>query len=234
MTWHTEPLLAWDLETTGVNVETARIVTAAVVRTEGDQRLWLADPGIDIPAEATAVHGVTTEQARLNGRRAVTVVGEIAQTLVRHMAAGTPVIAMNASYDLTVLDRELRRYGLATLDELLGRPVGPVIDPLVLDRAADKYRPGSRKLEALCAHYGIHLGEAHTAGADAQAALDVALKIAEKYPELQVAAERLHTWQVAWYERWAAEFEEYLRRKGELAGPVDRSWPVRPWAGGAS
>jgi hypothetical protein len=67
VTWHTIPVLAFDTETTGVSIETDRIVSAAAIHMadgHADTTEWLADPGIDIPAEATAVHGITSEHAR--------------------------------------------------------------------------------------------------------------------------------------------------------------------------
>lgn len=231
MTWHTEPLRGFDLETSGVDVETDRIVTAAITDygTPTDStRTWLADPGIDIPAEATAVHGIPTEHAQAHGRPAADVAEEIAQALVAAMETGTPIVAMNGRFDFTILDRELRRYGLPTLEERLGRPVGPVIDPFVIDKQADKYRRGSRKLEALAAHYGVTLTDAHTAGADAVAALEVAVAIAERYPQLQVDADQLHAWQIKWAADQAADFQAYKRRTDPTA-VIDGAWPLVPF-----
>ncbi|MGW7688906.1 exonuclease domain-containing protein [Streptomyces asiaticus] len=238
MTWHTEPLVGFDLETTGVNVETARIVTAAAIDYKhGDSidtlpdraRLWLANPGIPIPAEATAVHGVTTEQARNNGRPAPQVADEIADALAAALSTGIPVVAMNGRYDFTVLDRELRRHQLPTLWERLGGdvPPGPVIDPYILDKQADKYRKGSRRLEALAAHYGVTLAAAHTADADALAAVQVAVAIGEKYPQLQVHPEQLHVWQIRWAADQAAGFQQHLRKTDRYA-VVDGEWPLVP------
>lgn len=238
MSWHTEPLLGFDLETTGINVETARIVTAAAVDYKpGDSidtlpdraRLWLANPGIPIPAEATRVHGVTTEVAQANGRPAGQVADEIADVLAANLSTGIPVVAMNGRYDFTVLDRELRRHGLRTLWERLGgdTPPGPVIDPYVIDKQADKFRRGSRKLEALAVHYGVTLAAAHRADADALAAVEVAVAIGEKYPQLQVPADQLHVWQAWWARQQAAEFQKHLRKTDPYA-VVDGEWPLIP------
>ncbi|GHD70452.1 hypothetical protein GCM10010317_077780 [Streptomyces mirabilis] len=238
MSWHTEPLLGFDLETSGLNVETARIVTAAAVDYKpGDSidtlpdraRLWLANPGIPIPAEATAVHGVTTEQARSLGRPAADVANEIADALAAALSTGIPVVAMNGRYDFTVLDRELRRYGLRTLQQRLGGETtpGPVIDPFILDKQADKWRRGSRKLEALAVHYGVTLAAAHTADADALAAIEVAVAIAEKFPQLQVHPEQLHVWQIRWAAEQAAGFQQHLRKTDPYA-VIDGDWPLIP------
>jgi DNA polymerase-3 subunit epsilon len=65
-----DTLAVFDLETTGIDVDSCRIVTAhvGVIGPRGEvveQRQWLVDPGIEIPTAATLIHGVTTERARL-------------------------------------------------------------------------------------------------------------------------------------------------------------------------
>ena len=64
-------MLAFDLETTGTDPRTCKIVTSALVRlTEQgkDSTIMLADPGVEIPQAASDVHGITTEKARAEGR----------------------------------------------------------------------------------------------------------------------------------------------------------------------
>ena len=71
MNFDASRMLAFDLETTSANPKEARIVTSALVRIDGRdvQKVeHLADPGIEIPQEATNVHGITTEKARAEGR----------------------------------------------------------------------------------------------------------------------------------------------------------------------
>lgn len=234
--WHTQPLASWDTETTGVNIETARIVTAALVHYEpgGEHitRTWVADPGIRIPDEAAEVHGYDTARAQAEGRPAAEVIEEVADALAAALQAGTPVVAMNARFDFSILDRELRRHGLKTLQERVGGPVspGPVIDPLILDKQADKYRKGSRRLEALAVHYGVTLAAAHTADADALAAVEVAIAIAEKFPQLQVHPEQLHVWQIRWAAEQAASLQQHLRKLSPYA-VVDGEWPMVPLTG---
>jgi DNA polymerase III epsilon subunit-like protein len=74
MSWHTGRLAAFDIETTGTDPESDRIVTAAIslvgAELPGEHHAWLIDPGIEIPAGAAAVHGITTERARAEGRDA--------------------------------------------------------------------------------------------------------------------------------------------------------------------
>lgn len=227
--WHERILVAFDCETTGIDVEQDRIVTAAVVTInplEGsvDTRQWLADPGIDIPAEATAVHGISTEMARADGRPAVEVVGEIAAALSAAWRAGATVIVYNAPYDVSLLDREYRRHWGEEIEP------GPIVDPLCLDKHYDKYRKGSRKLVDVARHYGIELSEldAHGAAADALAAARVAWKLARVYPALgAMSHDQLRAEQVAWYREQALGLAEYLRQQGKTEH-VPTDWPIRP------
>lgn len=220
----------FDLETTGVDVDTSRIVSAciAVIDEDGavvDRWDWLADPGIEIPEGAAAVHGITTERARAEGRAAVQVVAEITQTLRVLFGLGMPVVVYNAPYDLTLLDRECRRHQLRPLDI-----TAPVIDPLVLDKAVDRYRKGKRTLEVTAERYGVALDDAHDAGADAIAAGRVAQALGRAYPEeLDVTASDLHGRQEVWYAEQAASFQSYIRSvKGDESYVADTAWPVRP------
>ncbi|GAB3670489.1 exonuclease domain-containing protein [Saccharopolyspora tripterygii] len=240
MTWHNDVLVAFDSETTGVDPETARIVTVTVTRIDvtsrtTDSRTWLVDPGVDIPEQATAVHGITTGQARADGARPDVAIPEVEQALWQAWIKGVPVVVYNAPYDLTLLDRELRRYGGRGL-----HGIGPVIDPLVIDKSVDRYRKGSRKLADVCAHYGIELAadQAHTSAGDALAAARLAWVVAERHPQ-QLGCElaELQYLQAEWFADQSARFEQFLRgRKTAENAPVDeidaivinRSWPLIP------
>jgi DNA polymerase-3 subunit epsilon len=223
--WHLGPLASYDCETSGLDVANDRIVTAALVRANGETLRWMADPGVDIPTKASDIHKVTTAYARKHGQRAGLVVEQIADAIAGEMSAGrAALVVMNAPFDLPLLDAECARHGVPTVADRIGR-VGPVVDPLVMDRAADKYRKGKRTLEALAAHYEVELTDAHSADADAQAALDVALRIAERFPQLQVPAEVLHGWQVTWHARWAEDREAYGRRTNPDF-TISREWPL--------
>ena len=88
MTWMNGLRATFDLETTGVDVTTARIVTASLILLDPQGNVvrrgeWLADPGVEIPAGAAAVHGITTEYAREHGRPAREVCGSLPARLVR-------------------------------------------------------------------------------------------------------------------------------------------------------
>ncbi|MEV6396119.1 3'-5' exonuclease [Streptomyces sp. NPDC051907] len=240
MAWHGEPLVGFDLETTGTEPREARIVTAAVIGvTAGEpvsRAVWLADPGIRIPAQASAIHGISSERAAAEGRPAREVADEVAQTLCGYWREGVPVVAYNAAFDLTLLTAELRRHDLPSLsDRLGGAEIGPVIDPYTIDRAVDRYRKGKRTLEAVCTEYGVRLGEAHDASADALAAVRVAAALAVRHPSVAALTPgELHERQIQWYAEWATDFQRFLRKKGTADAVVDGSWPLRELAATAS
>ncbi|WP_411109749.1 3'-5' exonuclease [Streptomyces sp. c-19] len=233
MAWHGETLVGFDLETTGTDPLEARIVTASIVAVhEGRvvrQRDWLADPGIRIPEQASAIHGISSERAAAEGRPVREVADEIAETLTGYWKQGVPVVAYNASFDLTLLSAELRRHGLPSLSERLGGTgIGPVVDPYTIDRAVDRYRRGKRTLEAVCGEYGVVLEAAHQAAADALAAVRVAVAIADRHPEVAAMhPAELHERQIVWYRAWAENFQAFLRRKGDTEAVVDPVWPLR-------
>ncbi|MGA5424566.1 3'-5' exonuclease [Streptomyces lavendulocolor] len=227
MSWHLGRLAGFDLETTGVDLNHDRIVTACVVQCGGGQptasATWLADPGIEIPEQAAQVHGITTDEARAKGRPAAEVVAEILAALGQVITSGIPVVAMNARFDLTILDREARRYGLDPLPDGF-----PVVDPYVLDKAYDRYRRGSRKLVDLCTHYEVPIGDAHTADADAIAACRVAWRLGQRFPQLaQYEPHELHAAQKHWAADQAVGLQRYLRKSDPTAHcPTD--WPLVP------
>jgi DNA polymerase III subunit epsilon len=232
MSWHQRRLAAFDLETTGIDSASDRIVTAAV-SVVGDGlpsvfHAWLLDPGIPIPAGASAVHGITTERARAEGRPPLEAVEEIVATLAEQLLQGVPVVAFNARFDLTCLDREARRHGVEPLLERVGGPAGMlVVDPYVLDKQLDRFRKGKRTLGAVCAHYNVPLDEAHASHADALAAARVAWRLGQAFEELRVDLRALHEQQIAWAAEQAASFEDYLRRNGRDER-IEPAWPIVP------
>ncbi len=231
--WTDRPMTGFDTETTGVDVDNDRIVTAALVRrTAGpgpDQvSAWLLDPGVEIPAAATAVHGIDTATARAHGRPAAQALEEIARAVAETLLRGEPLVAYNAAYDLSLLDVELDRHGLASLAERVGGAIAPVVDPLVLDRAVDPYRPGKRRLGDLCAHYGVRTGILHSADADVLATLDVLAAIVRAHPELaDLDPAAAHALQVDGHRRWAESFNAWRARQGLSGAGACTDWPMR-------
>ncbi|KOG87555.1 exonuclease domain-containing protein [Streptomyces varsoviensis] len=236
MSWYRGTLTGFDLETTGTDVEHDRVVTAALVRLEpggavAGERTWLLDPGIAIPEQAAAIHGISTDRARAHGSPAATAIAEIAEAVAEVLRAGAPLVVMNARYDLSLLDRECRRHGVEPLSERLGPGPWPIVDPLVLDKYADRYRKGKRTLQALCAHYGVALDAAHRAEADALAAARTARRVGETYaPVGSMPIADLYELQVAAAAEQSASLQSYLRRTSNPAAYIEPAWPVIPYA----
>jgi DNA polymerase-3 subunit epsilon len=235
--WWQGPMCPFDTESTGVDLENDRIVSATVVvmrptpggRHEVDVRSHLIAVDVDIPAEATAVHQITTEYAREHGKPAADVLDLVAADLAMALRAGVPTVGMNLAFDWTLLDRECRRWDVPTVDDRLdGQPIAPVVDIYVIDRALDRYRSGSRKLTDLCGHYGVRLDGAHDATFDALGAARVAYRMGQrwqqKYNEARHAAEVAH-------EQGADETAAIAEQEAaELAAQIDGlsdEWPLR-------
>lgn len=261
--WHAGVLAAFDLETTGTDVENDRIVTAAAIACGGFGEYlpvtWVADPGVEIPAEATAVHHITTEHAREHGEPAADVVDEVTDLLATWITAGRALVGHNVPFDLTLLDRECRRHSVEPLLDRLGDKPLHVIDTRVLDTHVLPYRKrpsadqGARQLVTLAEVYGFpwDAKAAHGCEYDALMSARIAQRIGQLahmsrryWPEHIRTARRprfhelrdldraeLHELQI----RLAAEQAEGLERhfrKSDPTAEVDRSWPFRPWAAG--
>jgi DNA polymerase-3 subunit epsilon len=221
-------LAVFDLETTGLVLTEARIVTACatIIDESGNiadsQVEWLANPGIPIPEVATAVHGIDNAKAQSEGRPPAEVVAEIVQKLRSFFEAGIPVVAYNAPYDFTILHHEAIRHGITPLES-----PHPVIDPLVIDRFLDRYRGGKRRLEITAAYYGVDLSDAHNATADAVAAGRVAQAIARKFSKrLSIDAQELHDLQVVWSKDLDLDFEKFMQGK-DPSFKTTLGWPLK-------
>lgn len=218
---HFDPahMLSFDLETTGVDPKTARIVTSALVTIKGRERNdieMLADPGVEIPQQASDVHGITTEYAREHGQDHDEVLAKTIEGIREAWRAGATLIVYNAAYDLSVLRALEPSF---TVD-------GPVFDPFVVDRAKDQYRKGKRTLESVCEHYGVVLDNAHEATADAVAAARVAWMLARKYPEIvQMSTDELMLAQATWFYESQKSLQEWFQKKGKDV-PVNTAWPL--------
>lgn len=229
--WHTGRLALFDLESTGIDPHRDRIVTAAIIEVGAGQPArtseWLVNPGIPIPTEASAVHGITDEQAA-GGVDADSAIYEIATHLLACSQDGMVVVGYNVSYDLTMLYAEARRHQLdPSADELTD--IAPVVDPFILDKQLDRYRKGSRKLIDVCRHHGIELteAEAHGATADALAAGRLAWMLAQNNSAVIGGdPKRLHAKQIGWKREQANSFGAYLARQGKT-DDVSREWPIQ-------
>ena len=224
--------VAFDLETTGVSsfrdvpvsygfVQHVRGPSGSSTLVEGGY----VNPGVAIPAGASAIHGITDDMVA-DATVLDDAVETIAAKLVSVWATGSVIVGMNVGYDLTMVDSLCRRLEIPSLEERGN--VGGVMDILVLDRHFDKWRKGARKLTDLCRHYGVTLESAHSAAADAEASLLVFEAMVANFPEIEdIPAMEVNTTLRSWYQEWLSSFSSYLEKKGEP--PIDAGryeWPI--------
>ena len=222
MTWLDQPLLALDTETTGRDPESARIVTmcAGVSPRPGawEPTSWRVNPGIPIPAGASAVHGITDEDVANEPSGAAAV-----EPIWNHLAAyaSLPIVGHNLAYDITVLDREFRRHlGKGVPDGLR------CVDTLVLFRRFD-FTTGGRRLETLADRYGITLN-AHDAAADALASLRVLHILARENDLLPlVSIADLQPLQAKWHAAHIEAARQKRISRGQEAPPESTDGPIR-------
>lgn len=214
-------MLSFDLETTSADPFEARIVTSAMVTisASGAEPVeLLADPGVEIPEGATAIHGITTEYAREHGRPHAEVLADTIRRIREGWSRGQALIVYNAPYDLTVLRNQEPAF---TVD-------GLVYDPFTVDKIKDPYRKGKRTLTDLSRHYEVTLGNAHEATADALAAARIAWKQVRVWPELAtMSGEELMEFQAIGYHEKQLSFRSYLVGQGRDGSTVNTSWPVQ-------
>lgn len=213
-------MLAFDLETTGTDPRTCKIVTSALVRlTEQgkDSTIMLADPGVEIPQAASDVHGITTEKARAEGRPHDEVLADTIAGLRAAWRDGLTVVAYNAAYDLTVLRSQDPNF---TVD-------GLVVDPFVLDNYFDPDRREKRTLTDVSRHYQVRLDGAHDATEDALAAARIAWVMARHYRELtEKSGEELMELQAVAYYQYKKNLQLYLADKGRDVSDFTFGWPT--------
>lgn len=238
MAWYDNGYFGFDTETTGVTESSDRIVSAAIVRYNSRHEViqtlqWLINPGIEIPAAATAVNGISTEQVQAHGAPARAAINDILH-VIADFSATMPLVAFNGSFDLTVLYHEAKRNGLTGSAEFarIFASESPLalIDGLTMHRRARPVWHGRRNLGALCKAYGVKLGDnAHSAFHDARACAELSVMLTHEHPELfEVPAAELHRAQMSWYPAQMEELEAYLRRSREDETiTCAREWPVR-------
>ncbi|PHX60426.1 MAG: hypothetical protein CK552_05940 [Actinobacteria bacterium] len=212
-TWVDQGFIAYDTETTGIDVGQSRIVTAAAIhfvdRRPVESRSWLIAVDVEIPEAASAIHGVTTQMSRDQGLEQVAALADIRSFLV---GTGVPVVCFKSDFDIPVTDSNLIRAGLAPL------PSGLAVCAYVIDRQFNKYVKGKaqRRLQPTAARYGITLNDAdwHGAQADAIAAGQIFLAEVAAYPALTaVSAEQLSEQVDQWREAQELEFQQWLARQ---------------------
>ena len=168
------PIIFFDLETTGTNIQTDRIVEISLVKlmpngsfTSKTRRI---NPEMPIPAEASAIHHITDED----------VAGEptfrqIAASLASQLS-GCDIAGFNSNrFDIPLLDQEFHRAGM-DFDFSKAK---------FIDVQTIYHKKEPRTLTAAYRYYcGKDLTEAHSALADTTATMEVLLAQLEKYDDL--------------------------------------------------
>lgn len=170
--WWQLPIAVLDWETSGPDPATCAPVELAVVRFEGgevvDRFSALINPECPIPAEATAIHGITDDMVASAGTARQAWAGAV------RLLLGAVPCAYNAAFDRTILHRLLPDAldGKAACSYLELETAWPWLCPLVVVRHVDRFvrGKGRHKLTAACERRGIKLEDAHRATADAEAA----------------------------------------------------------------
>ena len=223
------PMLIFDLETTGIDPLHDLPVSAALLEldpgshdcSESMQTYFLVDPGREIPPAAIAIHGITTEQAREEGVPLDDAICRIYDIIV---GFNGPVVGMNISYDLTMVNTLSRSILNCELPASL-----MVLDILVLDRHFDRYRRGSRKLADLARTYGVQSVDAHNALGDTTTTANVLMSMMDRYPEItRMHPSELVKKQKEWHYDWALQYSEWRKEQGKMPlASGEYHWPVR-------
>lgn len=179
MTWRTElPIAIVDCETTGTDWAVDRVVEVAVITTLGGnetgRKSWLMNPGIPIPAESTAIHGITDADVA-TAPRFSEIAFELAAFIGEHQCAG-----YNARFDRAMLLAEYLRTG--SVPPWWTFAGEHWIDVYAWAKAHNpfvKKTDGGHKLGAVAARFGVTIGTAHRALGDCETTSGVLAVLSE-------------------------------------------------------
>jgi len=170
-----KPLCFFDLETTGINLAKDRIVEIAILKVfpNGNKEgfTWRVNPGIPIPAEASAIHGITDEMVASEPE-----FKELAPK-VYNLIKDSDLAGFNSNrFDIPLLAEELLR---AEIDFDLKKALSVDVQTIF-------HKKEKRTLEAAYKFYcNKDLIHAHSAKADVQATYEVLKAQLQKYGDLQ-------------------------------------------------
>lgn len=207
----TTPFAVVDLETTGPEPETARIVQVGVLQVDFGlvTGAWsaLVNPGEPIPAEASEVHGITDEHVRGAPDWAAT-----APAFMR-LIRGRGLVGYNAiRYDWPILLRQLAEVGIETQQR-------GVLDVMVTMKHLDRYVAGKgrHRLSAAAERWGVQAEQAHDALGDCKTtwALLRALLESGKVPAT-ANPQRFVDWIACAAAEQAADFRAWLARQESM------------------
>lgn len=142
----------YDTETTGISFEKDRVIElAAYDPLKKDSFCYLINPGIPIPKEATAIHGITDDMVQNEPT-----FKEIAEKFIQFCGTDAVLVAHNNdAFDIHFLRNSF------TLAEMI-MPSWQFVDSL---KWARRYRPDLPRhgLQVLREHFGIPANQAHRA-----------------------------------------------------------------------
>jgi DNA polymerase-3 subunit epsilon len=188
--WYQQRMAALDFEASDKLVESARIVSCALILVGGglptEPFEWLINPGIVQEPGAVKVHGLTDGYLAEHGQPAAEGIPQIAAAVSKVVQDGIPLVGHNlGSFDLNLLDVECGRHGLGSLVEVCGQPVSRVLDTMVMDKHCAPYRKrvsetqGPYQMRTTAEVYGLNWdeGKAHGARYDAMKSAQAAWKM---------------------------------------------------------
>jgi len=154
------PLAVVDVETTGLDPKTDRVIEIAIIHMQGGEvtgrYATLVNPDRDVPDEVQKLTGIDPQQL-VTAPRFAAVAAEVQQWL-----EGRVFVAYNLAFDHAFVSAELARTGAE-----LSSP--RCVDPLVFVRELHKSE-GSKRLSVVAERLGVPLAAAHRAADDAEAA----------------------------------------------------------------
>ena len=228
------PLVVFDLEATGLNKRTDRIVAIALVRYEpagtAEQVCYLLNPGIPIPEDATAIHGITDDDVRDAPSFA-----DLAEIIERHFADADLAGYNILGFDIQMLTEEFAR---------VHRPF-PLDGRRILDAQRIFFRKEPRDLSAALRYYcGETHEDSHNALGDVLATIRVLGGQFDRYPDLPPEMDALHDYcdprDPAWVDRtgrlkWArgeivfnfGKFQGHSLRDAVARDPNFITWLLR-------
>lgn len=224
-----------DTETNGLDegdtaVPDPRVIELGAVRfddgVETGRFCSLVRTGVPIPAEATAIHGITDERCA-----DAPPIAQAWKGVLELVAAPTDiVIAYNGAFDARFLSRDIKRaraegFDIAKPPRVLMPPWGDVL-VWIRHEKLDKWVPGKgrHKLSATCQRWGVSLEQAHSAEADARACGQLWLAMERKVRSCVDAGDvaSLLRVQSMLYEQQQRELNEYFARQRAQAARAER------------
>ncbi|MDG2194114.1 MAG: 3'-5' exonuclease [Polaribacter sp.] len=170
----TKPIVFFDLETTGINIATDKIVEISILKVfpngNKESKTWLVNPEIEIPKEASDIHGITNEQVVTEPT-----FKELAPQ-VSTLIAGCDLAGFNSNrFDIPLLAEELMRAGIDF----------DMKDRKAIDVQVIFHKKEQRTLSAGYQFYcGKELEGAHGAEADTNATYEILLAQLDKYEDI--------------------------------------------------